>query len=550
MGAQTTRASRLRPSWRLPTADITARQHTDSRPGAKGKAMSGRPRRSAALAASVALTTTNVADVPPALRSFQPATRKRPRAQPKKAAVAAAAAGAGGSGAAAASPSRKRAKQAKKQQQQKQQQQQQQEQEQQQRAQQLSESSAAAHLAPFGNVAPAARLSPVAALPSPVPDDLPCTPGLREAVEASRTTHEAAFAAEKMASLQRACEWAQQLPPARPSAVVSHAVGTASVRYPRAASLADSRGVKRRSTCTNNQETVSRVIPPVQMPFARQLPGSCSWIGLTKNFKVREDDEDEVPRFIPYFGDATSAVGEEAVRLFTNDKLRIKLPVNIVADRVFTDVASQFTVDNPLLRELSHLLGVTKEHFADKLEKPQPASEACLDDKSVDEATSILFDSYRNLFCRRCYVYDCRDHGAGQALPESREATAMNIMNTATVVANESLLRSLTTDAESAEQLPELGISSLPSCGLESKRRHAGSVSRRPLSGTKGLQRPPSDGGRDGPACSLSSGSEQGPCSDRCFRCSPAAAVSQWSLAEEVATATSYVLRPPAPPRR
>ena len=29
-------------------------------------------------------------------------------------------------------------------------------------------------------------------------------------------------------------------------------------------------------------------------------------------------------------------VGEEAVRLFTNDKLRIKLPVNIVADRVFT----------------------------------------------------------------------------------------------------------------------------------------------------------------------------------------------------------------------
>ena len=27
-------------------------------------------------------------------------------------------------------------------------------------------------------------------------------------------------------------------------------------------------------------------------------------------------------------------VGEEAVRLFTNDKLRIKLPVNVVADRV------------------------------------------------------------------------------------------------------------------------------------------------------------------------------------------------------------------------
>jgi hypothetical protein len=34
------------------------------------------------------------------------------------------------------------------------------------------------------------------ALPSPLPD-LPCTPGLREAVAASRSKHEAAFAAEK-----------------------------------------------------------------------------------------------------------------------------------------------------------------------------------------------------------------------------------------------------------------------------------------------------------------------------------------------------------------
>lgn len=41
---------------------------------------------------------------------------------------------------------------------------------------------------------------------------------------------------------------------------------------------------------------------------AVRLQSSCSWIGLTKNFKVREDDEDEVPRFIPYFGDSTSEV--------------------------------------------------------------------------------------------------------------------------------------------------------------------------------------------------------------------------------------------------
>jgi hypothetical protein len=52
---------------------------------------------------------------------------------------------------------------------------------------------------------------------------------------------------------------------------------------------------------------------PVAVACAVQ--NSCSWIGLTKNFKVREEDEDEVPRFIPYFGDSTSAVNHFDVGL-------------------------------------------------------------------------------------------------------------------------------------------------------------------------------------------------------------------------------------------
>ena len=79
------------------------------------------------------------------------------------------------------------------------------------------------------------------------------TPGLREAVDASRSKHETAFAAEKKVrvrpvpwiarkqgrvkrrcamlaqlSLQRACDWAQRLPPAKSSLPVSHAVATPS----------------------------------------------------------------------------------------------------------------------------------------------------------------------------------------------------------------------------------------------------------------------------------------------------------------------------------
>lgn len=32
------------------------------------------------------------------------------------------------------------------------------------------------------------------------------------------------------------------------------------------------------------------------------------------------------------------------------------------------DIASQFTVNEVVLRELAHLLGVSEEHFADRLE--------------------------------------------------------------------------------------------------------------------------------------------------------------------------------------
>ena len=32
-----------------------------------------------------------------------------------------------------------------------------------------------------------------------------------------------------------------------------------------------------------------------------------------------------------------------------------------------------------------------------------------------------IAESYRELFCRRCYVYDCRLHGVQQPLPHQRE---------------------------------------------------------------------------------------------------------------------------------
>ena len=114
-----------------------------------------------------------------------------------------------------------------------------------------ADADAAAAAAAAAAVAAAARPR-ARALPSPLPG-MVITPGLREAVDASRSRHETAFAAEKRVrvrpvpwiahkhrrvkrrcamlaqfSLQRACDWAQRLPPANSSLPVSHAVATPS----------------------------------------------------------------------------------------------------------------------------------------------------------------------------------------------------------------------------------------------------------------------------------------------------------------------------------
>ena len=191
-----------------------------------------------------------------------------------------------------------------------------------------------------------------------------------------------------------------------------------------------------------------------------------------------------------------------------------------------------------------------------RAQKSQPESEAPLEGKDVEEATNILFDSYRNLcaqsaplplmsrlcthargarFCRRCYVYDCRDHGAGQPLPPSREATAMNIINTATVVASEPLLRSLTVDPESAQALPPMGISAPPDCGIKAPRKHEGSAACRPLGSAKAARRPPAS--EDTSLPSFLGDAAPEPCGDECHLAEHTASPvkqARWSMTEEV----------------
>lgn len=103
------------------------------------------------------------------------------------------------------------------------------------------------------------------------------------------------------------------------------------------------------------------------------------------------------------------------------------------------------------------------------------------------------------------------------------------------VIANDSVLRSSTVDATSAEALPELGIAQLSSSGLKTSRKHAGSARRRPLTCTRAARRPPyTRRNADGAADVVLE--DASPCTNQCFRCDKKVAkkASKWTPAEQV----------------
>eukprot|EP01051_Picozoa_sp_SAG22_P003066 SAG22_NODE_144_length_17700_cov_21.959207_12_plen_629_part_00 len=420
---------------------------------------------------------------------------------------------------------------------------------------------------------------------------------LQKMIVALKARHDAEFEREKLRIMAAACKDASTRPitfrgPAgadrRGGAAAAAAAANlrSSGKYARNDSLGQNEPpplpdqVKRKTTSVNGDQAIVRTLPSVTLSRITQLPGYCAWIGLKRNFKVHEGDEDEVPRFIPYFGDSQSDIGEEAVRLFTNAKLRIKLPVNPVADRVYEDVVKAFKPTEEVLKMIGISFGLPSNYFSDRYptadddpDKSAAAAEAvptaagasgagadgggAANSFDAEEAIPRLFDSYKNLFCRRCYAYDCRDHGAGQPLPGTRDDTAMSIINTGTVFENATLVQSMTISKEDLLQAsagsgdkraasPAAGAEKA-AAGAEKRASHEPPMKRpaaalEPDAGASASGGVSGASGQDQVAAML----EQAECSSSCFRNWAAAtnkshdtsttstSTAEWSTIEEV----------------
>ncbi|KAJ8598335.1 hypothetical protein CTAYLR_002966 [Chrysophaeum taylorii] len=164
-----------------------------------------------------------------------------------------------------------------------------------------------------------------------------------------------------------------------------------------------------------------------RLPARVPQPRSVAWNALRKNFHV---DDDPVLRYVPYFGD--------------DDKTGVDISAYDAAPCATAEALSE--ADEVTAAACLRASGdVEAAALATALTAPRATSDALVEKIqrqvvafltarptttiSVDTRTGLrvagdyagLSESYRDLFCRRCYAYDCAEHGARQPFPRGRE---------------------------------------------------------------------------------------------------------------------------------
>lgn len=174
---------------------------------------------------------------------------------------------------------------------------------------------------------------------------------------------------------------------------------------------------------------VKNVPRPIKLQEVQKLPPYTTWIFLDRNQRMT-DDQSVVGRRRIYYdqsgGEALicSDSEEEVVEDEEENKefvdyedyiLRMTIQQVGLSDAVLESLGQYFD-RKPCDVKARYEALVKKEKTAQCIKKGDIEADVQIEDAFVDKDLDAALDSFDNLFCRRCLVFDCRLHGCSQDL--------------------------------------------------------------------------------------------------------------------------------------
>ncbi|WCJ22324.1 Histone-lysine N-methyltransferase EZA1 [Euphorbia peplus] len=164
-----------------------------------------------------------------------------------------------------------------------------------------------------------------------------------------------------------------------------------------------------------------------KLPLTERIPPYTTWIFLERNQRMAEDQSVVGRRRIYYDQHGSEALicsdSEEDIA----DPEEEKHDFSEGEDRILWMAFQEYELSEEVLSLVSQFIGVSaseiqercsvlKEKFDEEQNEKNSADSLSQKGISMDKSLSAALDSFDNLFCRRCLLFDCRLHGCSQTV--------------------------------------------------------------------------------------------------------------------------------------